>query len=330
MCDAFRGGERLVVASGESISLLPATDDTGTLAIGDGTYDIDTKWFGGTSAKYVLLDVGNSNVTFDDIDLTLGDNDILKFGDGSGGDVSIKWNATYLAATAAANGMWTDCPSRLDPNFASVAYELFDDFTEYDNTATVGNWAMTEAGTCTDVLDDVTAGGIVILSTQTTTDDAAVQITHAGAGFKLAAGKTLWFEARVRFTGVATTSEVSLGLVNSGEDLIAVGDVLPQDGISFSMQNGAAAMAFTCSMDGTNTGAVAAVHTLVTTAWTTFGFLVSGITSVTPYVNGVAGTAATATLCTDELLTPYFLVRNGNATGARTLEIDYVRVVQIR
>jgi hypothetical protein len=54
------------------------------------------------------------------------------------------------------------------------------------------------------------------------------------------------------------------------------------------------------------------------------------VTSITPYVNGVAGTAATATICDDESLAPYFLVRNGDATTTQILDIDYVKVVQLR
>jgi hypothetical protein len=277
-----------------------------------------------------LAETFTGKKTFDTVDLQMGDSDAIQFGDGAGGDVAVEWNATYLQATSLTNPMWTAAPSVLDPNCAAVAYTLFDDFFSYDQTATVGGWTLFEVGTGTDALSDVDPGGVLLLTCQATTDDACEQVNKTGAAFKLAAGKTLWFEARVRFVGVATTAEVSLGLVNAGEDLTAVADVIPQDGVSFTMQNGAAAMALTCSKDGTNTGAVAAVHTLVNNTWTRFGLLIDGVTSVTPYIDGVAGTAATATICDDELLTPYFLVRNGDATTQEVLQIDYVKVVQLR
>jgi len=92
----------------------------------------------------------------------------------------------------------------------------------------------------------------------------------------------------------------------------------------------AGTMALTCSKGGTNTGAVAAVHTLVSTDWVVFGLLINGVTSVTPYINGVAGTPATATIPDDQLLGPYFLVRNGDATTQEILDVDYVRVVELR
>lgn len=281
---------------------------------------------GSSDGNFITLDTENDQLEFDGIDVALGDLDLVVFGHDR--DVIVQWEGSYL--TAGDDGMWAGCPAKLDPNFASVAYELFDDFVEYDNTATVGNWTLAEVGTGTDALSDATAGGFVILTCQATTDNACEQITHTGAPFKLAAGKKLWFEARVKFTGDITPSEVSLGLVNSGEDLTAVADVLPQDGVSFSKQDGATAFAATASKNGTDTGAVAGVHTLVSGAWVVFGFLIDGVTSITPYVNGVAKTALTATICDDELLTPYFLVRNGDATTQEVLEIDYVKVVQLR
>jgi len=326
---ALKDGEAIDLASGEILSILPKADDTGEINIGDGTNSIDVQWFGSSANNNVLFDVGNDLVVLDGIDQRFGDLDMLVFGDGN--DVNLFWNGTYLEANSATNAMWDSVPSRLDPNFASVAFELFDDFTEYDNTATVGNWTPYEVGTCTDAISDVDPGGVLLLTCQATTDDACQQINHTGAPFKLAAGKTLWYEARVRFTGDVTQSEFSIGLCNSGEDLKAVADVIPQDGISFSKQDGVAGTVnCTASKDGTDTGAVAAVHTLVSGAWVVFGLLIDGVTSITPYVNGVAKTALTATICDDELLTPYFLVRNGDATTTEILAIDYVRVVQLR
>ncbi|KKM85347.1 hypothetical protein LCGC14_1290000, partial [marine sediment metagenome] len=174
-----------------------------------------------------------------------------------------------------------------------------------------------------------TAGGVLLLTCQATTDDASEQLTHKGAGFLLAAGKTIWYETRLKIVG-DVQSEHSFGLVADGEDLTAVADVLPADGISFSTQDATLAAALTVSKGGTNTGAVAGVHTLVSGTYVTLGFLIDGVTSVTPYVNGVAGTAATATIPDTEHLAPYFLVRNGDGTTQQVMHVDYVKVVQLR
>lgn len=304
--DALRYGEQVDIGSSDILKLAPKS------------------W--GTT-KYVQLDAGNDRVQLEGIDQLFGDTDKLIFGDGS--DVTVQWDGTRLVGTSAANPMWDDCPSPMDPNYKSQVFEFFDDFLSFDPTAAVGDWPETVVGTGTQArLADV-AGGVLRLSCQATTDDACEQMQFVSDPFKLAAGKTLWYETRVKITG-DVQSEHSFGLSALGEDLTAVADVLPADGVSFSTQDASLAAALTASKDGTNTGAVAGVHTLVTAAWVVLGFKIVGLTSITPYVNGVAGTAAVATFCDDESLAPYFLVRNGDATTTQILDIDYVRVVQLR
>ena len=47
----------------------PETDDTGFFAIGDGTKDMDVKIFLGTSAVYMLADVGNAQLALVGVNL---------------------------------------------------------------------------------------------------------------------------------------------------------------------------------------------------------------------------------------------------------------------
>jgi hypothetical protein len=61
--DAFAlNGEKLDLASGDVLSIRPLANDTGSINIGDGTYDMDVKVFLGSSGEYVLFDVGNSQL----------------------------------------------------------------------------------------------------------------------------------------------------------------------------------------------------------------------------------------------------------------------------
>ncbi len=55
-------GERLDLTSGQVVKVRPLVDDTGSLNIGDGTYDCDVKVFLGSTSEYVLFDVGNSQL----------------------------------------------------------------------------------------------------------------------------------------------------------------------------------------------------------------------------------------------------------------------------
>ncbi len=173
---------------------------------------------------------------------------------------------------------------------------------------------------------EINAGGTLLL-TNTAVDDNAQQIAGRSEAFKLAAGKTLWFEARVKISD-ATESDLIVGLVADGEDMTGVADNRFADGIGFFKADGATALQFGASKDGTDTGANTNVGT-VTTGWHVIGFRVDGLTSATPYFDGVAGTPISATFCDDEALCPIAMVRNG-AAAAKTLEVDYVKVVQLR
>lgn len=48
--------------SSGNLIFYPATDDSGAINIGDGTYDCDLKVFLGSATEYVEFDVGNSKL----------------------------------------------------------------------------------------------------------------------------------------------------------------------------------------------------------------------------------------------------------------------------
>jgi len=329
-------GERLDLASGDIISIRPGADDTGSVNIGDGTYDMDVKTFLGASTKYVLMDVGNSRLQLEDVDQLFGDTDKLIFGDGS--DVTLQWDGTRLVGSSVANAMWDNCPSPLDPNYKSTCFEFFDDFMEYDGTATVGNWLCAQAGgagATTALITDVAGGKIEILCADTD-DNCGNQISQVSAPFYLAAGKHLWFEIRFRINNETNTdvtqSDYYFGLASLSENLTEVSDNLPADGVVFHKDDGdAGTLQCTASLGGVNTSTNADVATLVDGTWVTAGFYVNGVTSITPYINGVAQTALPTTTIPDDTAQGVIMgARNGDDTATQNLEVDYVRVVQLR
>ena len=97
------GGDAEIGWDGTNLVLKPAVDDTGAFHIGNGTLDFDMKWFAGTTAKYALFDMGAALLTLEDVDLHLGDNDQAEFGDASGGDANLKWDATNLVLVPSAD-----------------------------------------------------------------------------------------------------------------------------------------------------------------------------------------------------------------------------------
>lgn len=268
-------------------------------------------------------------VTFTTGELLFNDNAKATFG--TGNDVQVYWDAVNLVADSP-TGVWVNPrPVALNPASSDTFYEIFDDFFTYNPTATTGDWILTEDDAAdTQALSDTVAGGVLLLTAKAATDDDGQQIAYIGAPFRLAAGKHLWFECRIRGAAGATEIDIIAGLVNAGEDLTGVADNRPQDGIVFFKSDDGVNLSFGSSKDGTDTGTLADVGADWTTGWHTLGFYVNGVTSATPYYDGTAGTAITATFCDDESLKPFFLVRNGDGVTTQTLEIDYVRVIQLR
>lgn len=315
---------------GSNLLLIPVANDTGAFLIGNGTNDIDVKFFLGGTGAYAEFNVGDGRFNIEGAELHMGDNDAIEFGDGI--DVAVKWNGTLLVASAALNAMWDNCPSKLDPNYLNKVFDFEDDFHILNTVATTGDWLEQVTGTGTTAIGDNAAGvgGICIFTCQPTTNDAAEGIAMVNSPFFLAAGKDLWFECRFKLEGSITAADIQIGLVSNGEDLTAVTDNLAADGVMIHMDNGAAALKITASKGGTDTGANADIGTLTLGAWTTVGFFVNGVTNITPYVDGVADTAITATLPDDTSLGIHLAVRNGDGTTQEIMHVDYAKAVQLR
>lgn len=200
------GGDVSVNWTGSVLQISPAADDTGSINVGDGTTDIDLKVFLNGAAKYVLFDVGNTLLTLEDVDLKLGDNDILQFGDASGGDVSIRWNAANLAILPAVDDtgviLFGDGTTDMDVRFTVGAAT---DYIEADVGAKaleiVGDARLDFTG-CT-VAAANTDGGIIRGGT------SGAPITEDTAGmnfmnFYFDSGATSGWNAGLYLTGLAT------------------------------------------------------------------------------------------------------------------------------
>lgn len=241
-------------------------------------------------------------------------------------DVPIKWNTTYLAG---GSGMWSTAPSKADANYLSKCYEFEEDFIvpfrlgAADDMQTLYT-VEAGAGAATETFSTTEVGGVLVI-TNDAADNDADQIVWSNRLFKLAAGKTLWWECRAKLSD-ATQSDLFLGLI-APEDMTAVADNMPQDGVGFLKDDGDTQIDYVSSKDGANDAQTN--KGTMDTSYHTYGLLIDGVTSVTPYLDGVALTALATTFCDDELLAPTVMVRNGEAV-AKILSVDYIRCVQLR
>ena len=226
------------------------------------------------------------------------------------------------------------CPqlAALDP---AVAHTYMDDFNAYDATATVGNWAEVVDAGATIALAD-TAGGVLSAEPDSDDNDEFI-ISSIAENWLFAADKPLWFECRCSLNDDATnTHAIAVGLADhAGADLIVDGGLSPAasyDGALFFKAKGGAVWQFESSNAATQ-DTEADVGDFSDDTMQRLGFIfdpADGTTgTITPYVDGVAGTAVNITLAGLEEMHIVFSVKDGAGTTAPLL-IDYVKVVQIR
>lgn len=227
--------------------------------------------------------------------------------------------------------MWATAPSKASGSVTTI--EFFDDFN--GATFDASNWVVTEDdAACTQAVGDA-LGGELTLTCKAATDDNACQVQWAQETFRLTSGKKLWVEFRIKSaSGDMTNSDWFIGLAEA-EDLTGVADNMPANGIGFHKDDGAATFKASSSDGGTDIESVAAAGTIVDATYIRLGLLfdggASGAATITPYVDGVAGTALPAiTYATMAEMSATLMVRNGDGVTTQTLVCDYVKVVQER
>ena len=207
----------------------------------------------------------------------------------------------------------------LDP---AVGYEFYDDFIGLVTGTSA--WVTTQATSGTAAAGTL-AGGTVALNAGAATANQGIQMQRAGAHFFAAAGKHMWYEVRLKTSQL--NGQFFFGLADTDTTLVATGAIHATDHISFSSLTNDGVVLFKTSAASSVTNGGAAT-TLVATTYVRLGFEVSGNTSVTPYVNGVAGTPITTNIPSAGL-TPSFVCQAAGA-GTPQVDVDYISVQQLR
>lgn len=220
----------------------------------------------------------------------------------------------------------------LDP---SLYHVYFDDFDTFDATATVGRYAVVKDGTPVQAQIDA-AGGVLSIATDVNIQDEAYVSTIA-ENWLFAATKPLWFEARVALTEAATNkANIIVGL----SDTVGANSLLDTAGGPMASYDGAVFFKVANNMnwqfETSNAGTQvtnATMGAFASNTWYRVGLLFNpndGTTGiVTPYLNGVKGTAHNITLAGLEEMHLLFGLKAGSA-AAETLRADYVKAVSKR
>lgn len=248
--------------------------------------------------------------------------------------------------TAPVDPLWTGAPGGGSP---FEFYEIFDDFMDPATSATSAThiWTvLSDGATGTPVYQDAAGGIFNVVTAAADNDYSAYSSFHEP--FKFAAGKRLWFEARVK-VAEATTDDSTwwVGLC----DTLTTGGFQANTGGPLADFDGALIYktpetALTLNFVSSNATAqvISSAEALsVTDTWTRVGFFFDGGNSasattatITPFyaVNGsntfVKGASQTYTLASSTEMHVVFGIKAGPGGAAETLQIDYVKCVQER
>lgn len=211
--------------------------------------------------------------------------------------------------------------------------DFFDDFFTYDPTATVGGYAVVEdAGAGGgDVISDA-AGGVLSVGCDGDDNDECY-VSSIAEIFKFQTNKNLEFECKIKLTEANTDDAnwiIGLSDTVAANSLLddGAGPMASYDGAVFFKVDGTMKIQFESSNAGTQV-TNATLADFVSGTDYVLGFKYNcgdGTTgTITPYVNGVAGTAHSITIAGLEEMHVLMGVKAGGA-NEEALLVDYVSV----
>jgi hypothetical protein len=255
------------------------------------------------------------------------------------------YNNCSLEETVAyqTNDLWDGAPSSLDPN----PYDFFEisDYFMNPASATASDlhaYTSNDDGTTgTNAFQDA-AGGVYNVVTAAADNDYHA-MSSVSESFLFASGKKAWCEARFKLAEANTNeSAIWFGLTDTlttgGFQANAAGPLASYDGALVWKDEATMTVDFETSNAGTQ-ATTSAIATAVTNTWNRWGFYFDGTattSTITPYIavnysnTFTAGTAQNITLSGLAEMHMVFGVKAGPTGGAETLQVDYVKCVQLR
>ena len=223
--------------------------------------------------------------------------------------------------------LWGQAPNdQIDAGALDQGFGFKTDFLSFTDTH---SWLLTNATSGTAAMDTAEKGGAVLLDAGAVTLNQGVQVQMGGAvaaaSFIASADSKIYYEARVKISTIgSTTGQIFVGLSEVLATLFASAANTSTNHIGYEIFN-TTAMGIHSEKAGTR-ASTAAAHTVVDGEWVKLGFVVDGLTKITPFVDGVAKTAITSAIPIVEM-TPSFVCKAG-ATTRPVLSIDWVACYQ--
>ena len=228
--------------------------------------------------------------------------------------------------------LWHQAPlTQLLTGGLGEGFGFIDDFLAFDDASY--RWVLTQASAGTAVNDTAAKGGVLLLDSGSTTDNQGIQIQLGGAvgasSFIATASSKIYFEARVKIADIGTsgsdTGNLLVGLTEVDTTVLGSGANSTANHISFEHLDDDGAVDFHSEKAGTRDSSTG-LHTLTDDDYFKIGFLVNGVSKITPYVNGIAKTAHT-TQIPIVAMTPTLVCHSAGTTDP-ILHVDWVACFQ--
>lgn len=245
------------------------------------------------------------------------------------GDRRVSFYDPEVSTTYATSSLWRSCPLLEYLHDPSIGTLLDYRGDSYDAAATTGDFVLTQATAGTAAMS-TTQQGTLLVNAGSTTATHGANVQRVKSMFIPAAGKHIWAEFNVSFTGVSNLNvETAVGLAEIDTTVIASSAVSTANHIMFQSVTDDGVLLFD-SMKASVGNTPAAAHTVVSGEKVRLGFYVNGVTSVQAYVNGVATGSEVATENIPIVaLYPTFVCQSGG-TDSPVLAVHGFRIFQLR
>lgn len=227
----------------------------------------------------------------------------------------------YRTAGAEREREWyEDMPIGNDLDF----FSLFDDFEKVDDDQTNDWTVVKDTGASVGIVADKAGGELALTSTATTDNDGAS--IQGNEVFLPAAGKDIWFEARVKKSD-ADQSDLFVGLCeNFATNPEAC--LTASNRIGFQIDDGNASILAKSEKADTETSMDTEQDSADAT-YVKLGFHVVGLDKIEFFVNRVKRATITTNIPIVEMAVAAFHL-SGDANGTHVATLDYVFAMQTR
>ncbi len=242
----------------------------------------------------------------------------------------------YDSARGFTRKLWEPVPWEYldDPG---LGFKYYDDFTP----GVAGDYTVATIAGSPTLLNSATHGGALVLSAGAATDTHGGNVSPGGATNSFitpSATTKIYFEMRFTptlQTGGSNTGNFFLGLSTmptTTAPLTTTGALNAADYIGFHLVNGTSCLAKLAYLNAGATLYLGSSLLTQTTTATQLGFVMDGLTSITPYVNKVKGdtVAFTSTKSApDSVMNVSWALTAEGGTGTPTMSVDWVRVAVV-